>query len=50
MLDSATLSRSISRNIPTPLRASASTTHEPSPPIPATATRAAARRGKASSP
>ena len=41
MFDSATWSRSISVSAATPLRASASAAHEPTPPRPTTATRAA---------
>ena len=44
MLDSATWSRSISVSSATPLRASASAAHEPTPPRPTTATRAARSR------
>ena len=44
MLLSATWSRSISASAATPLRASASAAHEPTPPTPTTATRAARSR------
>ena len=42
--DSATWSRSINVSAATPLRANASTAHEPTPPKPTTATRAARNR------
>ena len=48
MLDSAMWSRSTSVSRPTPLRASASTAHEPTPPMPTTSTCASriARRAR----
>jgi hypothetical protein len=44
VLDSATMSRSIMEIRPTPERASASTTHDPTPPMPTTQTCALRRR------
>ena len=50
ILDSATLSRSMSVSVPIPERASASTAHEPTPPTPITAMCAWEKRANAASP
>src|SRR5580765_3126517 len=50
MLDSARLSRSIMVILPMALRASASTTHEPTPPTPTTQTCAARKRASPCAP
>ena len=50
ILDRLTLSWSIKSSVPIPLRASASVTYPPTPPMPKTATRDPARRSKPSRP
>ena len=50
LLDTQMSSASISVRCPTPLRTSASTTHDPTPPMPTTATRLPARRARVPAP